>query len=161
MSHLDIMVHIQSTLKTINTNTLRPIFHRFLSPRQRTLSVNELYKLGIPAFMAAALDKIILIPTIPVTTYIHRIVPLEPIVPKIVGIPYGLLCVARENVSGGDVVTKEDFLEPRPGDLILFHDNKEENDSKYYIRPVQPVEYMQDAYMDVIWFMKSIHKNEF
>lgn len=74
--------------------------------------------------------------------------PLEPPVPKLTGNPYGLLCIARENVHGGDVVTDAEFIEPRPGDLILFQD------TPYYVRPVQPMESSHDSYMDILWFMQ-------
>lgn len=154
MSHVDIMVQVHSTLKTINTNTLRPVFHRFLSPRQRTLNMSELYQLRVPSFVATTLDKILQLPTIPVQSYLHRMVPLEPMMPKVIGVPYGMLCVARENVSGGDVVTNEEFIEPRPGDLILFQETL--TLEPYYMRPLQPMEYTQDAYMDVIWFMANL-----
>ena len=163
------MVQVKSTVTSINPNTLRPIFHRFLSPRQRTMNIAELYKLGVPAYVCSTLDKVLLIPSVSVATYIHRMVPLEPTMPKVIGIPYGMLCIARENVEGGDIVTNEpQFIEPRSGDLIIFpsqpqlqtHTNsqleKKQNEITYYMRPLQPIQTSQDAYMDVIWFMQNI-----
>ena len=145
----DGMVQLQSVITSINTTNLRPLFHRFLRPNQRTMSFNDLYNVGLTSYVSTTLDKILSIPTIPVSTYIHRITPLEPPMPKLLGNPYGLLCIARENVLGGDIVTHDVFIEPRPGDLILF------NNTPYYVRPIQPLEIYQDAYMDVIWFMAA------
>lgn len=147
------MVQVKSTVTSINPNTLRPIFHRFLNHKQRTMNITDLYKLGVPSYVCSTLDKVLLIPSISVATYIHRMVPLEPTMPKVTGIPYGMLCVARENVDGGDIVTKEpQFVEPRSGDLILFPPP-----TSYYMRPLQPVDTTQDAYMDVIWFMQPLN----
>jgi hypothetical protein len=141
------MVQVKSVITSINTANLRPIFHRFLRPNQRTMNVTDIYALGIPSYVCTTLDKILALPTVPVSTHIHRMKPLEPPIPKLAGVPYGLLCVARENVLGGDIVTNDTFIEPRLGDLILFHDHP------YYVRPLQPIEFSHDSYMDVLWFM--------
>lgn len=150
------MVQVRSTISTINPNTLRPVFHRFLHARQRTMNVKDLYRLGVPAFVSSTLDKIMTISEnaspctdAPSLIYLHRMVPLEPTAPKVVGVAWGMLCVARENVTGGDIITNESFTEPLPGDLVLF------GDSSYYLRHLQPVDHFQEAYMDVLWFMRS------
>lgn len=141
------MVQVNNVITSINTINLRPLFHRFLRPNQRTMNVMDLYTLGIPSYVGATLDKVLAIPNTSVSTYIHRMAPLESPLPKVMGHPYGMLCIARENVVGGDIVTNEEFIEPRPGELILFQD------TPYYVRPVQPIESSHDSYMDVLWFV--------
>jgi hypothetical protein len=85
-----------------------------------------------------------------VDLYIHRITPLERTSPLVPGNPVGFLCVARENIHGGDVITKLKTYDVRMGDLVTVSLDTFES---FYIHPVQPIDVHMDAYMDVIWFI--------
>ena len=149
------MVQIRNVLSHVNTNTLRPIYHRFLTSKARHCKIETLYRSGLPPSALLTFEKVhqLLLPSSDnLQMYIQRIVPLEQTHLNVSGIPYAVLCVARENTLGGEIITKTTTTDLLPGVLATF-----DNDAlSFHIRQLQPINIFEDSYMDVVWFISPL-----
>ncbi len=141
-----------NVLSRVNVHTLRPIFHRFLTPRTRVLPVD----IGpVPSDVSTTLNKTRSLLGMDVEMHIHRMVPFEPTDPGLcIQKPVAILCVARENATGGFIMTKTNKVELVPGQLIFVPQDQ----STWYISSIGELAPFQDTYVDVVW-CAPIRKN--
>lgn len=141
-----------NVVSRVNVHTLRPVFHRFLSARSRVLEI-DMDNSTYPQDIGTAFQKtreLIAAPDIAVALHIHRMVPFETTDPGI-RYPMAILCIARENASGGFLMSKTNKVELFPGQLTLLP----EDPSTWYISAIGEIAPFEDAYVDVVWFSRS------
>lgn len=132
-----------NVLSRVNVHTLRPVFHRLLSPQTRVLHVDTAY---VPNDVSSTLQKTRSLIGPETELHIHRMVPFETTDPGIHK-PIAVLCIARENASGGYIMTKTNKIELIPGQLTFVPQDQ----TTWYVSAIGELAPYQDAYVDVVW----------
>lgn len=138
-----------NVIAKVNVHSLRPVFHRFLgSSRARVMNAADLR--GLPTDAALALQNAKKLVPEGTQMYIHRMVPLESTDPKLMN-RIGVLCVARENVDGGIILTNTKSMDLQMGVFGWLP----QDDTPWYASSIGSWNTYEDTYMDVIWFVTA------
>jgi hypothetical protein len=137
-----------NVVSRVNVHNLRPIFHRLLTSRSRVLNVDNTR--GIPPDALHALEKTRGIMDGPVELHIHRMVPFESTDPGIKEV-IAVLCIARENASGGFIMTKNNKVELFPGQFTVLPTDP----CSWYVSAVGEMNAFEDTFVDVVWCSRS------
>lgn len=78
-------------------------------------------------------------------------VPFETTDPKVAN-RVGVICISRENVMGGYVLTKTKSIELMPG---VFGHLPLDIDTTWYVSAIGEMMERQDTYLDVLWIVEN------
>lgn len=148
------MIQTQNILSRVNVHSLRPVFHHFLTPQKRVLHIQELSSL--PHDSHNTLKKTLefanhIYKSDNLGIYMHRMVPFETTDPKVAN-RVGVICISRENVMGGYVLTKTKSIELMPG---VFGHLPLDIDTTWYVSAIGEMMERQDTYLDVLWIVEN------
>lgn len=148
------MMQTYNVMSKVNVHNLRPMFHRFLNVHPRILPVHQI--LGIPPDAAVAFKKTrdLLDASADIELHMHRMVPFETTDPGIRNL-IAVLCIARENASGGFVMTKTKKVELIPGELSILPDDV----TTWYVSAIGEDNTYEDTFVDVVWCTRAYSSN--